>query len=378
MGHVASVKVLANLAARLRFRLLANFLGAHDKGELGTSCTRGSRRTCDGWAQCRATHTFRGEAAAIVHQELIQRRIFLALLAGAPSLLALPGCNEESSSTGRLVSVWGRRGISDGRLQKPRAMAIDSHDLLYIVDMTARIQVFTTDGQFVRGWHTPVHEYGRPTGISIDHRGNVMVADTHYFRLLIYSPEGNLLETLGGAMGNGPGEFGFLTDAIEDSRDNLFVSEYGEFDRIQKFSPDRKSVLEWGGHGSAPGEFARPQSMAIDQLDRLWVADACNHRIQIFDTEGRLLNLWGTQGSGPGQLSYPYGIVLDGHGDVYVSEYGNHRVQKFTGDGHSLGCWGTDGREPGQLYNPWALARDSRGLIYVLDTNNHRVQCIQM
>ncbi|MBI3839989.1 MAG: hypothetical protein HY288_18870 [Planctomycetia bacterium] len=313
-----------------------------------------------------------------MHRELIHRRSFLALLSAAPSLLCLAGCDEKSFSTGRLVSVWGRRGISDGRLQKPRAMAIDAHDLVYIVDMTARIQVFTTDGQFVRGWQTPVHDNGRPTGISIDRRGNVMVADTHYFRLLIYSPDGKLLETLGGTQGHGPGEFGFLTDAIEDSQGNLYISEYGEFDRIQKFSPDRKFLLEWGGHGSEPGRFARPQSMAIDNRDQLWVADACNHRLQTFNTEGRLLKLWGAQGSRPGQLSYPYGIALDGQGQVYVSEYGNHRVQKFTPEGRTLGCWGTDGRAPGELYNPWALARDSRGLIYVLDTNNHRVQCIQM
>src|SRR5262249_36022994 len=152
-------------------------------------------------------------------------------------------------SAGKLIAVWGRRGISDGRLQKPRALAISADDLLYIVDMTARIQVFTTSGEFVRGWQTPIHENGRPTGISIDHNGNVLVADTHYFRLLTYSPEGKLLDTLGGVNGGAPGEFGFLTDALEDSEGNLYVSEYGEYDRIQKFSPDHKFLLEWGGHG---------------------------------------------------------------------------------------------------------------------------------
>src|SRR6185295_10749339 len=135
---------------------------------------------------------------------LIHRRAFLAWSIAAPGILAVAGCNEGGSSIGQLVAVWGRRGISDGRLQKPRAMAIDARDLLYIVDMTARIQVFTTDGQFVRGWQTPVHENGRPTGISIDRHGNVMVADTHYFRLLVYTPEGELKETLG-SEGHAPG-----------------------------------------------------------------------------------------------------------------------------------------------------------------------------
>ncbi len=312
-----------------------------------------------------------------MNRDPIHRRTFLTLLAGTPALAALAGC-EPSDSIGTLDLVWGRRGISDGRFQKPRAMTIDRDDLIYIVDMTARIQVFTTDGQFVRGWQTPVHANGRPTGLGIDRAGHVVVPDTHYFRVLVYSPQGELLETLGGTFGNGPGEFGLVTDVVEDSAGNLYVSEYGEYDRIQKFSPQREFLLEWGGHGAEPSQFARPQSMAIDSLDRIWVADACNHRLQVFDTAGRLLNMWGTHGSAAGQLSYPYGLLLDGQRHVYVSEFGNHRVQKFTLDGQSLGCWGRPGREPGELINPWAVVRDSRGRIHVLDTNNHRVQRIFM
>jgi DNA-binding beta-propeller fold protein YncE len=308
----------------------------------------------------------------------IQRRPFLALLLGAPTAAILGGCDDERGKAGRLRAVWGRGGISEGRFNKPRAMAIDANDLIYIVDITARIQVFNTEGEFLRGWQTPVHDNGRPTGLSIDRHGNLLVADTHYFRLLTYSPQGELLETLGGTFGHAPGEFGFVTDAVEDSEGNLYISEYGEYDRIQKFSPDRKFILEWGGHGSDSGLFARPQSMAIDADDQLWVSDACNHRIQVFDTGGRLIQSWGTHGSEPGQLAYPYGLVLDGQGHVYVTEYGNHRVQKFTVDGRSVGCFGSDGRAPGELLYPWALVRDSRGQLYVLDTGNNRVQCFDL
>lgn len=312
-----------------------------------------------------------------MHRSLIHRRSLLALCVGTPIAAALGGCRE-SSSIGSLDLVWGRRGISDGRLQKPRAMAIDRDDLLYIVDMTARIQVFTTDGQFVRGWQTPVHTSGRPTGISIDRGGNVLVPDTHYFRVLVYSPTGKLLETLGGTFGSAPGEFGLVTDVLEDSAGNWYVAEYGEYDRIQKFSANREFVLEWGGHGDAPAQFSRPQGMAIDASDHIWIADSCNHRVQVFDSAGKLVKLWGNHGSQPGQLAYPYGLTLDHDGHVYVSEFGNSRVQKFTLDGQSLGCWGSVGRAPGELLNPWALVRDSQGRIHVLDTNNHRVQRIYM
>jgi len=287
-------------------------------------------------------------------------------------------------NVGRLDTVWGRRGISDARLQKPRAIAIDRRDRIFLVDKTARIQAFDTEGTFLFGWRTPAHETGKPTGISVGANGTLLVADTHYYRLLVYSTdedipaEKRLLKTIGGTLGHEPGQFGQVTDAVQDSQGNYYVAEKGEYDRIQKFTPDGDFVLQWGGHGSAPGEFVLPQSMAVDQQDRIWVADACNHRIQVFETDGKLVMLWGSEGGGLGELYYPYDLALGDDDTVYVCEYGNHRVQKFTRDGRSLGCWGTNGRGEGQLHNPWGLVRDSRGKIYVLDTNNHRVQCIRM
>jgi DNA-binding beta-propeller fold protein YncE len=301
----------------------------------------------------------------------------------APALLSLlfgllaAGCDRGQSTAGHLEAVWGRRGISDGRLQKPRAMAIDPQNRLYIVDMTARIQVFTADGRFLRGWQTPDHQFGKPTGLSIDRKGHVWAADTHYYRVLEYTPQGNLLRTFG-TKGERPGEFGLVTSVAHDAAGNFYVSEYGDFDRIQKFTPEGKFLLQWGGHGSRPGQFIRPQKMVFDQDDHLWVTDSCNHRIQVFDTEGKLLRVWGKEGGGPGELYYPYDLALAENNTVYVCEFGNHRVQKFTRDGRPLGCFGVQGRDEGQFFNPWAVVRDSRGTIYVLDTGNHRVQVVGM
>ena len=306
-----------------------------------------------------------------------RRRMPLAALLAALALAA-PGCWGDPISIGRLDVIWGRGGFSEGRLQKPRAMAIDRNDQIYVVDMTARIQVFDTDGRFITAWQTPAHEAGKPTGLSVDRDGRLLVADTHYYRLLIYSPEGKLVQTIGGTGGQKPGEFGLVTDAVQDSRGNYYIGEYGDLDRIQKFTRDGEFLLQWGGHGSEPGQFARPQSLAIDEQDRIWVVDACNHRIQVFDTEGKLVKMWGTQGGAPGELYFPYDLVLAPDGVVYICEFGNHRVQKFTREGRSLGCWGTHGRGPGELHNPWALVRDSQGRIHVLDTYNHRIQRVEM
>lgn len=292
----------------------------------------------------------------------------------------LGGCSDPSLPSGRLEKMWGRRGLSEGRFQTPRAMAIDDKDQLYIVDKTARIQVFTSEGEYVRGWRTPARKKGKPCGLAFDSDGNLMVADTHYFRVLFYTPEGELLEdkTIGGVNGQGPGEFHFLTDVAQDSQGNFYVGEYGEHDRIQKFSPKGEFILQFGSHGRGPGQFVRPQGITVDSRDRIWVADACNHRVQVFDAEGKLLQMWGKHGKQPGELSYPYGIDLDGKGNVYISEFGNNRVQKFTTDGEFLSYWGTSGRREGELHAPWALAQDSRGRLHVLDSYNNRVQRIRL
>ncbi len=290
------------------------------------------------------------------------------------------GCTDNlapKGQMGRLDKVWGVHGIVKERMHKPRAMAIDHQDNLYLVDFTARILVYDADGNFLRSWNTPQRDSGRPTGLTFDPLDqHIMVADTHYYRVLNYTLEGELLEdqTLGGTHGHGPGEFGFVTDVVRDSTGCYYISEYGEYDRVQKFSPEREYLLEWGSHGNEIGQFKRPQNLLVDEQDRIWVCDACNHRLQVFDTEGELLFHWGTEGSSPGELYYPYDVVMDATGDLFLCEYGNHRIQKFNRQGESLGVWGSQGSGPGELWDPWAIVIDSKNRLHILDTHNHRVQ----
>lgn len=298
-------------------------------------------------------------------------------LLAALSLVALPACDEPGGPAPELV--WGIHGTKAGWLHKPRVAAFDGDDHLYVADLTDRIQVFDRDGNFLRGWRTPDFNVDGPSGLTVDRNGRLLVADTHFYRVLVYSREGNLLFQIGdGVQGATPGRFGYPTDVVTDRAGNFYVAEYGENDRIQVFSPEGTWLRQWGGHGYEPGEFLRPRALAIDADDRLYVADSCNHRIQVFNTSGKLLKMWGSRGPGPGQLSYPYDLAIGPDGYLYVCEYGNQRVQKFTLDGRSVAVWGSSGREPGRLNNPWALAVDGRGAVSVIDSNNHRVQRVKL
>jgi DNA-binding beta-propeller fold protein YncE len=310
------------------------------------------------------------------------RTVNRARAAFRPAVLAVvlagaAGCDLPARSAPE--RIWGVHGVKPGRLHKPRAAAFDAEDHLYLADLTDRIQVFDRDGRYLRGWRTPEFNVDGPSGLTVDRDGRLLVADTHFYRVLVYSPEGELLFQLGdGVQGTTPGRFGYPTDVVIDREGNFYVAEYGENDRLQVFSPEGKWLRQWGGHGYEPGEFMKPRALAIDERDRLFVADSCNHRIQVFDTRGKLLHSWGSQGDGPGEMNYPYDLTIGPDHCLYVCEYANHRVQKFTLDGEPLGVWGTAGKKPGQLYNPFALAVDREGYVSVIDSNNHRVQRFRM
>ncbi|QDU59303.1 Serine/threonine-protein kinase PknD [Planctomycetes bacterium Pan216] len=290
-------------------------------------------------------------------------------------VIAWTGCSD-AQNAGRLEQVWGERGLIPGTFAKPRAIAINDEDELHIVDMRAMIQVFTPEGELLQHWTTPTHELGRPSGLAFNRDGHLLVADSHYHRILEYDPKGELVSVLAGEEGEGPlvGRFGYIGDIATDSQGNLYVAEAIQQERITKLSPEGEILGEWGGRGAAEGQFQRVRALDVDEQDRIYVADACNHRIQVFTPEGELLRVIGEQGSDLGQLYYPYDVSVAPDGTIYVCEYGNHRVQRFSPEGESLGTWGKAGRQPGELWNPWALAVDHQGRVHVVDSNNNRVQ----
>ena len=297
------------------------------------------------------------------------------------AVLLFAGCVAATGTINSDTYVWSSKGLDDGRFIKPRAIAINESDQLFIVDKTSRIQVFDRDGKFIRSWRTPACVNGKPCGMSFSHDGLLMVADTHYFQVLFYTPEGEMVpeRTIGGETGRGLGQFGFLTDVVQDSAGNYYVGEYGDFDRIQKFDSSGKPICQIGNHGEAPESFLRPQGLFVDAQDQLWVADSSNHRVQVFDLKKsppEFVKTWGSEGSQPGQLRYPYTIEVDKEGFVYVCELGNHRIQKFTSDGDHVAMIGGPGRVAGQFHQPWAFATDSHGIMHVIDSYNHRVQRI--
>jgi DNA-binding beta-propeller fold protein YncE len=297
----------------------------------------------------------------------------------AVSILFLAGCSKSPAPE----AIWLDTGTGPEQVVYPRGIAYSpGDDTLFVVDRMARVQHLDHNGKFLNDWSMPARQQGKPVGLSVGPDGNVYVPDTHYHRVIVYTPAGREIRRLGGENESlddmkKPGHFIYPTDIAWDSKGNTFVAEYGDNDRIQVFDPAGKLLYAFGSFGQGNGQFIRPQDMVIDR-DILYVTDACNHRICVFKTDGTWLRNMGSCGSGLGQFRFPYGMDIDREGHLIVSEFGNNRVQmidKQTGRG--LKIWGAAGRQPGQLAYPWGVIVDKRDRVISVDAGNDRLQVFE-
>ena len=174
-----------------------------------------------------------------------------------------------------------------------------------------------------------------PHGIDVDRDGNVWVTDavsaartpagTRGHQVFKFSPDGDVLMTLGtaGAPGDGPYSFNAPSDVVVADNGDIFIADgHGDDtnNRVVKYSSDGKFIKAWGQTGYGPGEFRTLHAIAIDSRGRVFVGDRSNNRIQIFDQEGTFLAQWT-------QFGRPSGISFDDGDRIYVADSESDDVQ---------------------------------------------------
>jgi len=186
----------------------------------------------------------------------------------------------------------------------------------------APVLEFDPSGKLLRSFGAGMFIF--PHGLTIDKSGNLWITDGQGrdgkgHQIFKFSPQGKVLMTLGkaGVAGDGPDTFN-QPNAVAIAPDgDIFVSDGHNVGRgnarVGKFSKDGKFIKQWGGHGSAPGQFEMPHALAFDSQGRLFVADRGNNRIQIFDQDGKFLAEWK-------QFSRPSGIFIDPNDVMYVTD----------------------------------------------------------
>jgi sugar lactone lactonase YvrE len=189
-------------------------------------------------------------------------------------------------------------------------------------DNVAPILKFDQSGKLVKSFGEGMFIF--PHGICVDKEGNVWITDGQGregkgHQVFKFSPDGKVLMTLGkaGVAGDGEDTFNQPNDVAIAPNGDIFVSDGHNIGtgnaRVLKFSKDGKFVKQWGGHGSAPGQFEVPHALAFDSKGRLFVGDRGNNRIQIFDQDGKFLAEWK-------QFGRPSGVFIDAKDNLYVTD----------------------------------------------------------
>ena len=249
------------------------------------------------------------------------------------------------------------------------------------------VQVYTADGELVRSWGQG--QFREPHQVRIDREGYVWLVDSGLHVVQKFTPEGELLLTLGTAR-----RAGRRLDPFE-SADRRGRSHPGPCIRhrrlrqqshrpLQRARPIRRHV---GKPGLGPGQFSLPHSIALDSRGRFFVADRNNARVQVFDQTGQFLDEWR-------DLLVPWHIVITERDEIYVCGSSPMRwpripipglvvgippkdqlVMVFTPDGRVTRlCTFPKGQHSGELDWVHALAVDRQGNLYLGDIQGRRAQ----
>ena len=319
-----------------------------------------------------------------------RRLLALLLIAAATPLHA----QEESKYPRVNVAVsyeadpaWPKRPASL-KWEAVPGIAVDAKDQVYVFTRTPEpVQVYAADGTFVRSWGKEIKDAHH---IKIDRGGNVWVADIGHHVVQKYTPEGQLLLTLGtkGTAGRDRAHLNMPTDMAVAANGDVYVSDgYGNA-RVVVFDKDGNYLREWGELGHGPGQFSIPHAIALDSKGLVYVADRNNVRVQVFDGQGKFLQQWR-------DLVVPWGFHMTKDDELWVC--GSSPTQwrkedktlgvpprdqvfmKFDPTGRLRQLFtlplGRDGTErPGEVNWVHCLAFDSRGNLYAGDIKGKRAQ----
>ncbi|MFL5660428.1 MAG: NHL repeat-containing protein [Ktedonobacteraceae bacterium] len=209
------------------------------------------------------------------------------------------------SPSGKILTSWGSYGSGQGQFEQPLAMAVDSHDNVYVGDNerdSARVEKFSGTGTFLGIVLTQVRPQRlsrftdfNPIGLAIDSSDNLYVANGVYVTKL--SPTGQVLGKL---------QITDYTSHVVRIWAGLSINARGDL---------------YATHLTFDSDNFYPRIMKIDVVT------------------GKVLTVWNIWKSGANLVE---SIAFDSPGNLYATEMtrtGAMLLQKFSSTGESLATW---------------------------------------
>jgi len=348
----------------------------------------------------------------------------LLLLAGYVLALALTALRVPAQTFTFSTISSSSQGSDGSPFSNPTGLVVDSAGSIYVADqLNNAIRKITPEGtnwvisviaggsQGASDGSNSAAQFFGPTGLAMDSSGKLYVADQYnnLIRQVTFSGTNCVVTTIAGGAGisgnkNGAGgeaRFSNPTGLAVDEAGNIFVADELN-NAIRKITPGGATwmvtTIAGGSLGSSDGsnsaaQFFGPSGVAVDSLDRVYVADQFNNLIRLLEAGGTnwvvttiagQLDSGAADGSGvSASFSSPTGIAVDTNGNVFVADQFNNAIRKITlaqtnwvvstMGGGSKGA--TDGTGTNaQFFLPYAVAPDAFGNVYVADSGNESIR----
>jgi uncharacterized protein (TIGR03437 family) len=253
-----------------------------------------------------------------------------------------------------------------------------------------------------------------PTGVAVDSRGNLYIADYLNNSIRKVDTAGNI-NTVAGCGPSiecliaGPGDGGPAThgsvmgpfDVVVDGNGNIYASDSGrnsvrkvdQGGTITTFAGGKGAGFSGDGGPAAEALLNDPVGLAVDGSGNLYIADLVNNRIRKVDTSGTITTV-----AGNGQLGYsgdggsalaasfnnPHDVAVDGDGNLYIADTNNFVVRKVdkagivtTVAGNGTVTENVNGSGPATsvaIVSPWGLAIDKEGNLFIAEFLGYKVR----
>jgi hypothetical protein len=231
-----------------------------------------------------------------------------------------------------------------------------------------------------------------PFGIVIDSSGNFFVAEGgDANRILKITTKGLVSVFAGGAEGfaDGQGEqaqFNTPSGLAIDKKNNIYVADTGN-NAIRKIS-SQGLVTTIAGNGQAgyvdgkalQAQLNGPIGVALDKLGQVYVADTYNDKIRMINNQGEVVTVAGSStGYMDGtaleaQFNTPTGIVINRANEIIVADSYNHAIRKITDQGMVATIAMSERKDSTAImFKPIGLAITHDDYIYVGESSNGRI-----
>ena len=256
-------------------------------------------------------------------------------------------------------------GIITG-VNGPTGVSINQRGEVVVSEYNAhRVSVFSPSGEKLRDFGTlgsGEGQFNHPYGVTIDDEGNIFVTDYYNHRIQKFTIEGKFLAAVK-TKDNDSEFFDYPAGiAFNFSNKKLYVADQSHY--IAVFNSD----LSFSYSFKKPGGAKYSVGLACAHTGLVYVTDYQNNRIYVFTAEGvlqREIKKWDE-----GRDNKPDGIAIDANEMVYVCQAGKNSVVVFDPNDKLVKSFG----EVGELRQPRGIFVNSSGLVYVCDSKNNRIQ----